>query len=204
MKLYLSSYHIGDHGQDLIRLAGHAQKALVVNNALDFVPDDDRRQIRDGIEELEELGFEPEELDLREYLGRTDALHAVLSHCRLVWLRGGNSFILRRAMKASGFDVAARPLIEANELVYGGYSAGAVVATPTLRGIELVDYPDVVPTGYDPTIPWDGMGLVAYSIAPHYRSNHPESAAVEMVVEYFETHHMDYRTLRDGEVIIVE
>lgn len=204
MKLYLSSYHLGDYGEDLVRLTGHVRKACVINNALDFLPDDDRRQIRDGIEELEALGFEAEDLDLREYAGRTDALQAVLSQCRLVWLRGGNSFILRRAMKASGFDAAARPLIEANELVYGGYSAGAVVATPTLHGIELVDHPDVAPTGYDPTTPWDGMGLVAYSIAPHYRSNHPESAAVEAVVEYFETHRMDYRTLRDGEVIIVE
>ena len=204
MKLYLSSYHIGDHGQDLVRLAGAGQKACVVNNALDFVPPEDRIRIHDGREELEALGFEVQELDLRDYFGRTEALGLVLAQCRLVWLRGGNTFILRRAMKASGFDAAARPLIDSDQLVYGGYSAGAVVATPTLRGIELVDDAEHVPDGYDPTIAWDGMGLVAYSIAPHYRSDHPESAGVEHVVQYFEAHHMDYRTLRDGEVIIVE
>ncbi len=204
MKLYLSSYHIGNRGHDLVRMAGHGQKALVVNNALDFVANDIRVEIRDGIEELEALGFVARELDLRDYFGRADGLHAVLAQCRLVWLRGGNTFILRRAMKASGFDSVARPLIESNQLVYGGYSAGAVVATPTLRGIELVDFPDEIPTGYDSPIPWDGMGLVPYSIAPHYKSDHPESAAVDDVVEYFDTHHMDYRTLRDGEVIVVE
>lgn len=48
-----------------------------------------------------------------------------------------------------------------------GYSAGAVVATPTLCGIELVDPPDDVPRGYDAPIPWDGMGLVDFSVAPH-------------------------------------
>lgn len=204
MKLYLSSYHVGNHGQDLIRLAGRGTKAFVINNALDFVDEPVRSQIHDGVDELEELGFKAQDLDLRQYVGRSDLLHEVLSQCGLLWLRGGSAFILRRAMEASGFDAAALPLIESNQLVYAGYSAGAVVVTPTLRGIEIVDPPDVVPPGYDAAIPWHGMGLVDYSIAPHFRSNHPESAQVELVVEYFEKNGMPYRALRDGEVIIVE
>jgi len=48
------------------------------------------------------------------------------------------------------------------------------------------------------------MGLVDFSIAPHYRSEHPESAAIEGVITYFEAHHMPYKVLRDGEVLIVE
>jgi len=153
MKLYLSSYHLGDYGDELIRLVGRGERAFVINNALDFVADDVRFGIRDGIDELEALGFHAEELDLREYFGRTGDLRTALMTCRLVWLRGGNSFILRRAMLASGFDHAARDLIESNALIYGGYSAGAVVATPTLCGIELVDPPDDVPRGYDARIP---------------------------------------------------
>ena len=51
---------------------------------------------------------------------------------------GGNSFLLLRAMKQSGFDKLIVPLVENDILVYAGFSAGAVLATPTLHGIELV------------------------------------------------------------------
>jgi len=128
VKLFLSSYHLGNHGGELVRLAGPGASALVVNNALDFLPEDARSHIRDGIVELETLGVQARELDLRHYVGHADALYRELSGSHLVWVRGGNSFILRRAMLASGFDAAARPLIESEWLVYGGYSAGAVVA----------------------------------------------------------------------------
>ena len=49
---------------------------------------------------------------------------------------------------------------------------------------------------------WEGLGLLEYSIAPHYRSDHPESEAIETVVAYFEQHGIPYRALRDGEAII--
>lgn len=45
----------------------------------------------------------------------------------------------------------------------------------TLRGIELVDDPSKVYEVYGTSITWEGLGLIDYSIAPHYRSNHPES-----------------------------
>jgi dipeptidase E len=47
------------------------------------------------------------------------------------------------------------------------------------------------------------LGFVDYSIAPHYRSNHPESAMVEEEVKYLIENKMPYKTLRDGEVIII-
>ena len=69
---------------------------------------------------------------------------------------------------------------------------------PTLRGLELVDEIGAVP---EPV--WDGLGFVDFSIAPHYRSDHPEADAIERVVEYFRTNGMPYRTLQDGQAIIV-
>jgi dipeptidase E len=49
---------------------------------------------------------------------------------------------------------------------------------------------------------WDGLGLIDYSFAPHYRSNHPESEMVEKAVGYMKNKHMSFKTLQDGEVVI--
>lgn len=42
-----------------------------------------------------------------------------------------------------------------------------------------------------------------YAFAPHYKSNHPESAAVDALVDYYIDHHVLFKSLRDGEVLIV-
>jgi len=51
---------------------------------------------------------------------------------------------------------------------------------------------------------FDGLGLVDYSIAPHYRSDHLESATIEKVVGFFETNSMPYKALRDGQAIVFD
>ncbi|MGH8178822.1 MAG: Type 1 glutamine amidotransferase-like domain-containing protein, partial [Steroidobacter sp.] len=90
------------------------------------------------------------------------------------------------------------------DFVYGGYSAGSCVLAPSLKGIEVVDPPELVPTGYEPEVIWDGLGVLSYCIAPHFDSEHPESLLIDDVVDYFERHGISYRTLRDGEAIILD
>lgn len=150
------------------------------------------------------LGFRPEELDLRYYFDKREQLVEKLKEYGLLWIRGGNVFVLQRAMRQSGFDKCIRSLVESENLVYAGFSAGSCAATPHLRGIELVDDANVIPEGYDPEIVWEGLNFVPYSIAPHYRSNHYESAAIEKTVEYFKKHAISYKTLHDGQAIIVD
>jgi dipeptidase E len=87
-------------------------------------------------------------------------------------------------------------------LIYGGDGAGAVVAGPTLRGVELVDDPFDVPLGYDEYLVWAGLGLTRFTIVPHFRSNHPESAGAERLVNYLRARRLPYRALSDGEVVV--
>jgi dipeptidase E len=188
MKLYLSSFRLGSDPNLLSAIVGDKnRKAAVIANAIDFHAGTERSQrVQAEIGALSELGFEPEEVDLRDYFNNGDKdLESKLSEYGLLWLRGGNAFILRRAMVQSGFDQAIRKLFAKDEVVYGGYSAGICVLTPDLHGIELIDDPNVVPKGYDSEVIWEGMGLVDFAIVPHYRSDHPESAAVEEVVAYY-------------------
>jgi dipeptidase E len=206
MKMYLSSYHLGNNPEKLKELLNkETAKAAIILNAADN-SDNERRAsyVQSQIEELATLGIDAEELDLRNYFDNNQELAPTLSNYDLVWVVGGNSFLLLRAMKQSGFDKVIVPLVENNTLVYAGFSAGAVVATPTLHGIELVDDKDIISEGYSKEVVWTGLNLVGKSIAPHYKSNHPESGAVNEVVKYFLENGMDYWTLSDGQALVIK
>jgi len=203
MKLYLSSYHLGDKANQLSSLFSNKKVALI-SNALDFSTDIDRRKksTETELKDLKSVGLNPEEIDLRTYFGNENKLRSKISEFGGVWLRGGNSFVLLRAIKYSGFDNIIRSFIKNDSFVYAGYSAGICVATPSLKGIELVDDPHIIPDGYKDKKIWEGMSLVNYSIAPHYNSNHPESKLINKSVEYFIREKMLFKALKDGDVII--
>lgn len=206
MRLYLSSYRLGDRAGSLLALLGSGKRTAVISNALDNISATARAIFRDEVHdphvELRALGLETEELDLRRYFGNPEGLRQHLDGFDLVWVTGGNAFVLRRAMKQSGFDDLIVDMLDRDDIVYGGSSAGAVVAAPTLRGIELLDDPTEVPAGYEAEPTWDGLGLIDYSIVPHFRSPHPESADAERAVRHLCGRGMRYRALRDGDVII--
>lgn len=206
MKLYLSSYRIGNHGADLAGLFTGRKRMAVIRNALDFSTDAER--LRSGlvreIASLERLGISAAELDLRAYFGAPEALRQALLEFDGLWVVGGNTFLLRRAMSLSGLDTFLRERAEDDAFVYAGYSAGSCVLAPTLCGIHLADEPELVAEGYPAAVPWDGLGLIPFCIVPHYRSDHPESALMEAVVAYFVDHQIPFLTLHDGEVYIGE
>ncbi|CAG9189389.1 putative Dipeptidase E [Paraburkholderia caribensis] len=147
------------------------------------------------------LGFAVQELDLRHFFGRTDRLVDTLAQFDAVWGNGGNAFILRRAMKQSRFDLAIAESLRHDRIVYSGFSAAAVIASSTLHALDHVSDPIEVPPGYDPTVVWDGLGILPFSLVVHFQSDHPESHKVGQEVAFYERHDMEYRTLKDGEAL---
>jgi len=206
MKMYLSSYRLGDDPQRLAELVSDNKKVAVIANAMDFLTDEaGRKQSAEReIEDLRGLGFEPEEVDLRDYFGKPKELGAKLSEYGSLWVRGGNVFVLRRAFRESGMDEWLVSQKANKELVYGGYSAGVCVLSPELKGLEIVDNPNTTPEGYKEETIWEGVGLIDFAFAPHYLSNHPEAEAVGRLVDYDKEKGIEYKALKDGEVIIQE
>lgn len=102
-------------------------------------------------------------------------------------------------MKLSGFDKYLIDNANNKNFLYIGYSAGSCVLSKSLNGFELVDNP-LNPYNNNEVI-YEGIGLIDYVIAPHYKSNHKESKLIDNVVEYFKNNNINYKTLRDGEVI---
>jgi dipeptidase E len=205
MRLFLSSYGLGNEPERLTALLKGGNKAAVISNAGSYKPADTQKErITREMTWLHDAGIDGEELDLREYFGRADKLKEKLKKYDLVWVRGGNTFLLRKAMRASGFDNIIKDMLVEDSIVYGGYSAGSCVLAPSLHGIELIDDPAITLPGHDSATIWEGLGIISYSIAPHYKSDHSETEDVDKAVEYFETHNIPYKPLRDGEVIIID
>lgn len=206
MRLYLSSLRFGGHFDHLLAMAGRGARAGVIANAADFIPAEQRaayaRDVHDPAAILREHGLDAADLDLRHYFADPASLERALAKLDLIWVTGGNTFLLRRAMRQSGFDRLIKPLLDANALVYGGWSAGAVVACPSLKGIDLIDDPHQLADGYDPAPVWEGLGLIDIHIVPHYESGHRESEAAGEAARYMLDHAMPYRTLADGDVLI--
>ena len=201
MKLYLSSFLIGNQKHQLTSLC-QGRRAVVVANALDNLSEARMARLAGQQRELRELGFSTEELDLRYYFDEPDSLVKRLDTVDLVWVTGGNAFLLRRAMRQSGFDDCILARKHDDSLVYGGYSAGICVAGTSLRGLHLVDDANATAEGYSSGTLWDGLRLVPYCLAPHYKSDHPESSRIEQVVQFFTRNEIPFVALQDGEVLI--
>ena len=195
MRLYLSSYRVGAYADRLLTLSFGRRTALVPN-ALDGLPADVRDAgLQRDIADLAQLGLEVTELDLRD----PDAAER-LSGFDIVWVRGGNTFVLRRALADTGTDRALTDLIHRDALLYAGYSAGACVLAPDLSGLEAVD--DIAAVANPVTT---GLGWLDRPFVPHVHSpGHPETAACDSVAARYEAAGQAHWALRDGDVLIID
>jgi len=209
MKFYLSSYKIGGEKevQQLKELIPSNRRTAYISNALDFSHDLERRKESEqaDIVQLKSIGLEVEHFDLRDYFAQPEKLEEDLRQFGVIWIRGGNVFVLRQAMKLSGLDLVLTKFAqEDNDILYGGYSAGVCVLAPSLKGLELVDDITKRPYPQQSELIWEGLGLIDYAVVPHFKSDHPESYLVDGVVEQYKNDGTPYRTLSDGEAIIIE
>jgi len=203
MRLFLSSDRLTHLPPSLLDLVGPAAHVAVVANANDAPGVDRREMVASEIALFTSRGCSAHELDLRDHFDAPAGIDRVLEGIDLVWMMGGNAFLLRRALRRSGLDAVLPDLVRAGTVTFGGYSAGAVVAGSTLRGIDLVDDPSEEAVGYGAAVVWAGLGLIDRAVAPHFDSDSPLSDAVGRAVAFHEQTGRPYRTLRDGEALVV-
>lgn len=208
MKFYLSSFKIGNEEQKLMEITKNGnRKVAYINNALDFATDIVRKNKSDAIDvsDFQRIGFTVDILDLKKYFHNQKGLEEKLEQYDVIWVRGGNTFVIAQAMKLSGFDkIIKKYYKDKRNILYGGYSAGVCILGPTLKGIHLVDDPEQKPYGEEYQTIWDGLHILEYAIAPHYKSDHPESEDIDQSIEYMINNKIPFKALKDGEVIIIE
>jgi len=206
VRLYLSSFRVGDHPDRLVDLARGRPTAAVVANACDGqLPADRAASVTRELEALGELGFDPHEVDLRDFAGHGEELRGQLAEVGVVWVRGGNVFTLRHAIWRAEADAIIRDLVTSDAVAYAGYSAGPCVLAPSLAGLERCDDVGEVLRLYDEPARFDGLGVLDRALVPHLATPaHPESAILEQVAAGYERDGVPYIGLRDGQVYVVD
>ena len=217
IRLYLSSQGLGDNPELLRPMDASKNQALIVLNALDPYPNARQGALPNEMADLATLGYQSQELDLRNHFHRstdnhqlnerkTQARAVLLANTDLIWVAGGNTFTLARAMDQSHFKEALMSASTSihHTMTFGGYSAGAVVTGPDLQGIHLMDDPNVHPDLYDPEAQASALHFTDVRIVPHFQSASQESENADRAVAFLKQKSMKYRTLCDGEVWITE
>lgn len=195
MRMFLASYRFGAHRDALLELVGSRRRVAVIANAADAWPPAARSSaVTSDVLPLQQLGFAVDEIDLR-----SDPVERLADY-PFVWVRGGNTFVLRAQLTRSGGDVVLRGLIESDAIAYAGYSAGACVMTPSLHGLELADDPaEVLPTcGIEPI--WTGLNLVDRAIVPHVGSDDD----CDRVAARYRRAGISHWALADDQVVVVD
>lgn len=211
MRLYLSSFRVGDHPDVLVELSRRGTtgrpRALVVTNATDAAePAVRAERVAEELDRLTALGLAATELDLRTHRVDDDStLSAALADCDLLWLRGGNVFLLRHAMATSGLDRLLPRLLADDALAVGGYSAGPCVLGADLSALAACDPPGEVTELYGVAARSDGLAVLPVPVVPHLDTpDHFESAVLEQVAEQHRAAGQEFLGLRDGDVYVVD
>ncbi len=204
MKLYLSSYKLGNKIDELKKwIKENNNKICLIPNAKDVNEDEERKiKIEKDVMLLEEVGFNVTVISLVDYFNKKEELFEILKEFNAFYVVGGNVFILRQAMYLSGFDQYIESIQNKPNYLYSGYSAGICVLAKDLHGFELCD--DININLYGINTIWEGLGLFDYIFLPHYKSDHIEAKLIDDIEKYAIDNNIKYKTLRDGDVIIQE
>jgi dipeptidase E len=193
MKLYLSSIRI-PVPEELSKLVGKSLTSIsvaLITNAKDYYTKRPKDfTVNDLVRYMQELGLKVDIVDLRDY-SDAEVLKNKLADYDLIWAMGGNTYMLRYEMRRSGFDKIIKDLLDKG-VVYGGDSAGALVAGSSIAGIESADEP-----AFAEEIIEDGMNLVPFVVMPHI--DNPEFVDVMPIVEGL---HKDMIKLKDSQAVI--
>ena len=207
MRLFLSSYRAGKYPERLVDFFGNRAKIAVITNAKDYTPVDERKlKVKEVLDFFTCLGLSPVEIDLRDYFSDQKKLPKNLAKYSTFWLAGGNTFLLRRALRQSGLEPILGDLVRKNQVVLGGESAGAIIVGPTLRGAEDEwsdeDSPHFISDGYDKDIIWEGLDYIQYVPVPHYQSG-DYGPVIDKYIKDLERKSVPFKTMTDDQAIII-
>lgn len=187
MRLFLASQGLGDYADTLKQMVGENRQALVISNTRDYYNDEARitENVAQTLTSLERIGIKAERLDLRPYFGKQAELAQFIrkKQTGLIFAVGGNVICLATAIHASGLDEIIKQCLAKDEFVYGGYSAGSIVAGNDLSLYQFDTKPgervlphQITDITYDiyHLAPYkQGLGLISQYIVPHMdRTDH--------------------------------
>jgi dipeptidase E len=200
MKLYLSSIGIPTP-DDLSALLGKPLcnvSVAFIPNANDYYAERPRSVVtKQRMAPLESLGMKVTVIDLRDYREGV-VLEKTLQSFDLIWVTGGNTFLLRDEIRKSGFEQIIQDLLRQGK-VYGGNSAGALVAGDSIGNIDLES---ADPPEFATEVIEEGLHLVSYIIVPHV--DNPEFTDVMKTVAKRTDRADKFIELKDSQAVVFD
>jgi dipeptidase E len=111
-------------------------------------------------------------------------------------ITGGNTFKLLDNLRKSGLDKAIVEFSRKSEFVLAGFSAGALVLTPTIEICNLPNYDENLVGLKDLT----GLGLVDFEVFPHYN----EAEHKQLLEEYRKTTKHEVREITNEDLLVID
>lgn len=111
----------------------------------------------------------------------------------IVVISGGNTFTLLNHLRLSGLDKAILEFWQKDNVVLAGFSAGAIVLTPTIEVANYGDTDDLKLTNLT------GLNIVDFQVWPHY-----ELSQEAEVIEYKTKNQTELRTIGDDDVLVID
>ncbi len=205
MKLYLSSYKLGNDTSYLKEwIKENDNNILMISNSKDYktFDEEEKEKLEYNVKLLEDLGFNVTLLDLRKYFNDNEKLVEDIKGYKAFFVRGGNVFVLRKAMSLSGFDKYLINNRKNDNILYIGESAGTCVLGKTLNGLDILDESINIYNNDD--VMYEGVGILSFTPVPHYKSEYVGIRIVDDTIEYMKKNNIKYKTIKDGEVIILD
>lgn len=189
MRLFLASQDLGSFPEVLAELVGKKKRAFIISNARDYYQDEERinNALKKTFVNLEKIGIQCQRLDLRDYFDKSAKLVRDIESYDpgLIFSIGGNVYCLSTALHESGMDKIIKQGLIGDKFVYGGYSAGSMIALDDLRPYEVqklseenkfCNSPEYAGQSYDLSPYMFGLGIIDEYIIPHMdREDHIET-----------------------------
>lgn len=154
----------------------------------------DKTYLETHKEMMKKEGYDFEVLDIE---GKTEnELRELLKNKNVIYVEGGNTFYLLKAVRESGFDKVIKELIE-KDVAYIGSSAGSYVTCPTIE-MSTWKKPGEEKERFGVT-DLTAMNLVPFLVKAHYVPEQTELLKEKIYQSQYQT-----RVLKDGQAILVE
>jgi dipeptidase E len=141
--------------------------------------------------------FQVDLVDLEDYRHDHKGLLERLNVADAIWLGGGNTYYLRWILKTTGADSIITKLVQKGT-VYGGGSAGAIIAGPTIDHFQTAEDPSKAPE-----LILDGLGLIDVVVLPHW-GNEKYGKLMEGIKSKLHDAKSETVEIRDTEAVIFE
>ena len=149
----------GDYLKKVLPSKEQKMSVAYIANAADM--DDDKSWMNVNRDKFKELGYHIIDIDLRE-VQHQELFETIRKH-DAIYLEGGNTFYLLQVSNKSGLSEMIHELVDTEEILYIGTSAGSIIAGPNIESTKFIDEPEDAPELQNYT----SFDLVNFVTVPH-------------------------------------